>query len=94
MEKGLVKHIGVSNFSRKKLKDLLAYAKIRPAVSQVYAKCCRVPSGACMQRVSLLRDTSGTRVQQLNHYFTKNLHNMVLRSQTNRLELMKLRCKA
>lgn len=37
VEKGLVKNIGVSNFSRKKLKELLSYAKIRPAVNQVEA---------------------------------------------------------
>lgn len=34
---GLAKSIGVSNFSCKKLKDLLALAKIPPAVNQV---CC------------------------------------------------------
>jgi len=34
-EKGLVKDIGVSNFSVKKLKDLLASCKIKPAVNQV-----------------------------------------------------------
>ncbi len=35
VEKGLVKHIGVSNFSRKKLDDLLSYAKIKPEMVQV-----------------------------------------------------------
>lgn len=32
---GLAKSIGVSNFSRKKLEELLALAKIPPAVNQV-----------------------------------------------------------
>lgn len=35
VDQGLVKHIGVSNFSVKKLKDLLAYARIKPAVNQI-----------------------------------------------------------
>ena len=35
MDQGLVKHIGVSNFSVKKLKDLLTYARIKPAVNQI-----------------------------------------------------------
>jgi len=32
---GLAKHIGVSNFSVKKLKDLLSYAKVKPFFNQV-----------------------------------------------------------
>ena len=32
---GLTKSIGVSNFSSKKLADILAFAKIPPAVNQV-----------------------------------------------------------
>jgi diketogulonate reductase-like aldo/keto reductase len=32
---GLTKSIGVSNFSCKKLSDILAFAKIPPAVNQV-----------------------------------------------------------
>lgn len=35
VEKGLVKHIGVSNFPVILLNDLLSYAKIKPAVDQV-----------------------------------------------------------
>lgn len=35
VEEGLVKAIGVSNFSSKQLTDLLSYAKIVPAVNQV-----------------------------------------------------------
>ncbi len=35
VDKGLVKDIGVSNFSCKKLKELCAQARIRPAVNQV-----------------------------------------------------------
>jgi diketogulonate reductase-like aldo/keto reductase len=35
VEEGLVKNIGVSNLSVKKLSDVLKYAKIRPAVNQV-----------------------------------------------------------
>ncbi|CAM6003256.1 unnamed protein product, partial [Sphagnum balticum] len=35
VEKGLIKSIGVSNFSSKKLESLLSYAKIPPAVNQV-----------------------------------------------------------
>jgi diketogulonate reductase-like aldo/keto reductase len=35
VEKGLVKTIGVSNMTAKKLKDLLSYAKIKPAVNQI-----------------------------------------------------------
>ncbi|CAK9200936.1 unnamed protein product, partial [Sphagnum troendelagicum] len=35
VEKGLIKSIGVSNFSSKKLESLLSYAKILPAVNQV-----------------------------------------------------------
>ena len=35
VDQGLVKHIGVSNFSVKKLKDLLTYARIKPAVNQI-----------------------------------------------------------
>ncbi|XP_057823221.2 NADPH-dependent aldo-keto reductase, chloroplastic isoform X1 [Cryptomeria japonica] len=35
METGLTKAIGVSNFSSKKIEDLLSYAKIPPAVDQV-----------------------------------------------------------
>ena len=32
---GLAKNIGVSNMSVKKLKDVLSYAKVKPAVNQV-----------------------------------------------------------
>lgn len=32
---GLVKHIGVSNFNTQLLRDLLSYAKVKPAVLQV-----------------------------------------------------------
>jgi len=35
VEEGLVRHIGVSNFSVRKLEDLLAHCRIRPAVNQV-----------------------------------------------------------
>ena len=35
VEEGLVKSIGISNFSVKKVEDLLQYAKIPPAVNQV-----------------------------------------------------------
>ncbi len=35
VEKGLCRHIGVSNFSTKKLQDLLETAKIKPEVNQV-----------------------------------------------------------
>ncbi|KAH9331664.1 hypothetical protein KI387_003772, partial [Taxus chinensis] len=35
VETGLTKAIGVSNFSSKKIKDLLSYARIPPAVNQV-----------------------------------------------------------
>ena len=35
VEEGLVKTIGISNFSVKKIADLLQYAKITPAVNQV-----------------------------------------------------------
>lgn len=35
VDEGKVKNIGVSNFSTKKLADLLSYARIRPAVNQV-----------------------------------------------------------
>lgn len=35
VDQGLVKHIGVSNFSVKKMKDLLTYARIKPAVNQI-----------------------------------------------------------
>ena len=35
VEEGLVKTIGISNFSVKKIEDLLQYAKITPAVNQV-----------------------------------------------------------
>jgi len=37
VEKGLVKHIGLSNFSRKKTADVLSYAKIKPEMVQVEA---------------------------------------------------------
>ncbi len=37
---GLVRSIGVSNFSVKKLQDILSYAEIPPAVSQVPSKTC------------------------------------------------------
>ncbi len=37
---GLVRSIGVSNFSVKKLRDILSYAEIAPAVSQVPSKTC------------------------------------------------------
>jgi len=33
--KGLVKHIGVSNFSKKKIKDLVSKAEIKPEVNQI-----------------------------------------------------------
>lgn len=33
--KGLTRHIGVSNFSKHKLSELLSYAKIKPAMNQV-----------------------------------------------------------
>ena len=32
---GLTRHVGVSNFSAKKIKDLLAHAKVKPEVNQV-----------------------------------------------------------
>ena len=35
VEEGLVKSIGISNFSVKKIEDLLQHAKIVPAVNQV-----------------------------------------------------------
>jgi len=35
VDKGLVKDIGVSNFSKKKLQELIAQARIKPAVNQV-----------------------------------------------------------
>ncbi len=35
MEAGLTRHIGVSNFSSRKLHDLLAHCRIRPEVNQV-----------------------------------------------------------
>ena len=35
VDKGIVKHIGVSNFSIKKLKDLLQVARIKPSTNQV-----------------------------------------------------------
>ena len=35
VDQGLVKHIGISNFSVKKIKDLLTYAHIKPAVHQI-----------------------------------------------------------
>lgn len=35
VEAGLVRHIGVSNFSARKLADLLPHCRIRPAVNQV-----------------------------------------------------------
>jgi alcohol dehydrogenase (NADP+) len=35
VQQGLCKHIGVSNFSRQKIADLLSYAQIRPECNQV-----------------------------------------------------------
>ena len=35
MDEGLVRAIGVSNFSIKKLQDLLSYARIQPVVNQI-----------------------------------------------------------
>jgi len=35
VEAGLSKHIGVSNFTIKKIKELLSYAKVRPEVNQI-----------------------------------------------------------
>ena len=35
MEAGLTRHIGVSNFSERKLKDLLTHGRLRPEVNQV-----------------------------------------------------------
>jgi len=35
VEQGLARHIGVSNFSSKKLQDLLTHSKIKPTVNQV-----------------------------------------------------------
>ena len=35
VDEGLVKSIGISNFSVKKIQDLLKYARIKPAVNQV-----------------------------------------------------------
>ncbi len=35
VDDGLVKHIGISNFSCEKIDDLLSYARIKPAVLQV-----------------------------------------------------------
>jgi len=37
VDEGLVKSIGISNFSVKKVKDLLTYARIKPAVHQIEA---------------------------------------------------------
>jgi diketogulonate reductase-like aldo/keto reductase len=36
---GLAKSIGVSNFSSRKLQDLISQARIKPAVNQVGAVC-------------------------------------------------------
>lgn len=35
VDDGLVKHIGVSNFSTKQVEDLLEYARIKPVINQV-----------------------------------------------------------
>ena len=35
MDAGLVRHIGVSNFSIQLLTDLLSYCRIKPAVNQI-----------------------------------------------------------
>lgn len=42
VDDGLVKAIGVSNFSVKKLEDLLSYARIVPAVHQVQHAACDI----------------------------------------------------
>lgn len=35
VDDGLVKHLGVSNFSAKQVEDLLEYAHIKPVINQV-----------------------------------------------------------
>ncbi len=52
---GLVHSIGVSNFSVKKLQDILSYAEIPPAVSQV-------PSKTCLLSCSILYSISTSKV--------------------------------
>ncbi len=54
---GLVRSIGVSNFSVKKLQDILSYAEIPPAVSQVPSET-RLLSCSILYTISFAKVTS------------------------------------
>lgn len=47
MREGLVRAIGVSNFSIKKLREVLAFAEIKPVVNQVGGMRCRGAAMPC-----------------------------------------------
>ena len=61
VEQGLVRNIGVSNWNCQGLRDLVSYAKIKPAVLQVHAQLkmlsTRVHIGADIQVVGEGRTT-------------------------------------
>lgn len=57
VDDGLVKHLGVSNFSAKQVEDLLQYARIKPVINQVELHpllAQRKLVGTCARKVKLL----------------------------------------
>ena len=54
MEMGLTKAIGVSNFSSKKIEDLLSHANIPPAVNQVMSYLIQVCTCKSMGKLNKL----------------------------------------
>ena len=62
--------------------------------SSMFKTCQPIVDRPCQQKKKPLRETTKNHVQQLNHHPITNYTNMVLRSRSNRLELMELRSKA
>ena len=56
VEAGMVKDIGLSNWSSQGLRDLLSYCKIRPAILQVIWKC---DEGCFRWRCTLFSSAAG-----------------------------------
>ena len=54
VDKGLVKSIGVSNFSPEKIQILMEGARIKPAVNQVPGCCCYAHQARSNQRLPTL----------------------------------------
>ena len=59
VEQGLVRNIGVSNWNCQGLRDLVSYAKIKPAVLQVHAQLKMPSTRVHMELISKLSGKEG-----------------------------------